>query len=95
MEDYQAMSGHLEDDSLDWTVHLDDESGKYFLYNNVTNETKWATAEEEALIHQQLEGEARVETQEHEDKGAVDALPAGEEVNKVQYIRYMSGDRPG
>ena len=45
MEDYQAMSGHLEDDGLDWTVHLDDESGKYFLYNNVTNETKWATAE--------------------------------------------------
>eukprot|EP00944_MAST-04C_sp_MAST-4C-sp1_P013130 g13130.t1 len=76
------MSGHLEDDGLDWTVHLDDESGKYFLYNNVTNETKWATAEDEALIHQQLEGEARVETQEHEDKDAVDALPAGEEVNK-------------
>ena len=25
-----VLSGHLEDDGLDWTVHLDDESGKYF-----------------------------------------------------------------
>jgi hypothetical protein len=36
----------------EWTVHIDDETGKHFLYNELTCETKWATEEEELVFQQ-------------------------------------------
>ena len=39
-------------DGEKWTVHMDEQTGKHFLFNGI--ETKWATDEEETFFQRQI-----------------------------------------